>query len=128
MDVLQELAELSTELQACDITLYSAHRKITNQLKWFDEMKTNMRPYYLEALKAEKGLDLKGVSLENGARYRQGNRTDPVKFHDSLKARTESRLLAREDAEVPQWAKVLNCKTWPDNPPLTFGETNNELL
>jgi hypothetical protein len=35
----------------------------------------------------------------------------------------ESRLLAREDAEIPQWAKVLDCKTSPDNPPLTFGET-----
>ena len=122
-DVLQELAELSTELQARDITLYTAHRKITNQLKLFNERKTDMVPYYLEALKAEKGLDLKGVSLENGARYRQGNRIDSVKFYDCLKARMESRLLAREDAEIPQWAKVLDCKTWPDNPPLTFGET-----
>jgi hypothetical protein len=57
-DVLQELAELSTELHARDITLYSAHRKITNQLKLFDKRKTNMGPYYLEALKAEKVLDL----------------------------------------------------------------------
>jgi hypothetical protein len=89
-DVLQELAELSTELQACDITLYSANRKINNQLELFDERKTNMGPYYLEALKAEKVLDLKGVSLENGARYQQGNRIDPVKFYDSLKACMES--------------------------------------
>ena len=65
-----------------------------------------MGHYYLEALKAEKGLELKGVSLENGARYRQGNRIDPVIFYDSLKARMDSRLLAREDAEIPQWAKV----------------------
>jgi hypothetical protein len=41
-DVLQELADLSTELQARDITLYSAQKKITNQLKLFDERKTNM--------------------------------------------------------------------------------------
>jgi hypothetical protein len=81
--VLQELAELSTELQARDITIYSAHRKITSQLKLFDERKTNMGPYYLEALKAEKSSYLKGVSLEN----RQGNRIDPVKFYDSLRAR-----------------------------------------
>jgi hypothetical protein len=46
-----------------------------------------MGPYYLKALKAEKGLDLKGISLENGSRYRQGNRIDPVKFYGSLKAR-----------------------------------------
>jgi hypothetical protein len=95
-DVLQELAELSTELQARDITLYSVHRKITNQLKLFDERNTNMGPHYLEALKAEKGLEFKGVSLENGARYRQGNHIDPVKFYESLKARMESRLLARD--------------------------------
>jgi hypothetical protein len=121
-DVLEELAELSTELQTRDITLYSVHNKINNQLKLFDERKTNMGHNYLEALKAEKGLDLNGVSLENGARYRQGNRIDPVKFYDSLKARMESRLLARDDSEIPQWANVLDCKTWPDNPPLTFGE------
>jgi hypothetical protein len=63
------------------------------------------------------------ASPESGERHRQGNRIDPLKFYDSLKACMESRLLAREDTEIRQWAKVLDCKTWPDDPPLTVGET-----
>jgi hypothetical protein len=83
----------------------------------------NISQEWASALKAEKSLDLKGVSPERGEIHRQGNRIDLLKFYDSLKACMESRLLAREDTGIRQWAKVLDCKTWPYDPPLTVGET-----
>ena len=59
-DALQELSELSLELQSRDITLYSAHQKIENQIMVSEDRKL----YYNEALKAKEKLKFREILLQ----------------------------------------------------------------
>ena len=45
-------------------------------------------------------------------------------FYKKLKESVEQRLLSSEDADLADWARVLDIKQWPDNidTHLTFGE------
>lgn len=124
-DALQELSELSLELQSRDITLYSAQRKIRNQLLVFKERKVSSGPHYCEALKAEEELNFRGIMLEKGTKSR---RLEPSRFYDSLKQRMENRLLQSEDIAISECAEVLDSSTWPENPGITYGETSIKTL
>lgn len=126
-DALQELAELSIELQARDITIYSAYKKICNQIKVFAERKTKNGPFYTEALQAESQLMFKGIRLEKDAREKR-NHIEAVKFYECLEKRMENRLLTSDDCEIPEWARVLDSATWPENPDVTYGETEVKNL
>lgn len=121
-DVLQELSELSVELQARDITIYSAHKSICRQINVFAERKTNNGPFYTEALEAEAKLLFKGIKLETGAKKNMSH-IEPIKFYECLEKRMKTRLLTSDDKEIPDWTKILDSSTWPENPDLTYGET-----
>ena len=85
-DALQELSELSVELQACDITLHTAHRSISRQIKLFEDRRMNSGPYYREGVRAVEDLNFKGVTLEKRINRSNANHSlDPKLFYDSLK-------------------------------------------
>ncbi|XP_047106579.1 E3 SUMO-protein ligase KIAA1586-like [Schistocerca piceifrons] len=124
-DTLQELSELNLELQSRDITLYSAQQKIRNQLLVSEERKLSCGPHYYEALKAVQELNFRGIPLEKGATVRHLERSI---FYDCLKQRMENRLLQTEDIAISECAKVLDSPNWPENPEITYGETNIKTL
>jgi hypothetical protein len=55
-DALQELSELSLDLQHCDIDLYKADKKIKTLVKVLKERRENSGPYYDKSLAATKCL------------------------------------------------------------------------
>jgi hypothetical protein len=62
-DILQELFELSLDLQECDTDLYRTSKKIENTVKIFEERKKCHGPYYENAIIAAKCLTFKGIAL-----------------------------------------------------------------
>ncbi|XP_060093811.1 E3 SUMO-protein ligase KIAA1586-like [Heteronotia binoei] len=128
-DTLQELSELSLDLQERNIDMYKAHCKIECVLDVCRLRSTAPGPYYKEALEAAESLQFKGVPL------RKNNRADnppisPVVFYDQLKISLQKRLLSEEDVNLSKCARVLDSETWPtsirDNP--LFGEEEIRTL
>jgi len=122
-DALQELSELSLDLQERNMDLYRADQKIKALAQVFEERQIISGPYYKIAATAADTKLFKGVSL-----HKKDCKNDPpidVKaFYKKLKESVEQRLLSSEDADLADWARVLDVKQWPDNidTHLTFGE------
>jgi len=68
LDALQELAELSVELQKRNLLLYDAHRTILRQIKVFAGMFDNSRTYSLIASEAVGQHVFKDVPLHAGGK------------------------------------------------------------
>ncbi|KAK0048443.1 E3 SUMO-protein ligase [Biomphalaria pfeifferi] len=128
-DALQELSELSLDLQERNIDIYKADKKIKAVIQIFEERQIIPGPYYKIAATAVDSNLFKGVSL-----HTKNCTSDPpidVKaFYKKLQESIEQRLLSSEDAELAYWARVLDTKQWPDNigTHLTFGETEMRNL
>lgn len=122
-DALQELSELSLDLQERNIDLYKADRKIKNTIQLFQERIENPGPYYNICLESEKNLKFQGIELHKNEKHSPAISTSA--FYASLKETVGKRLLAGVDADLPERAKVLDSKFWPQNTEkqLTFGET-----
>lgn len=122
-DALQELSELSLDLQERDIDMYKAHCKIECLLDVCRMRSTVPGTYYKTALEAAGIMQFKGVPLHTK------NRADdppisPVAFYDRLKISLQKRLLSEEDVKLAKCARVLDSKTWPT----TFSDTDNPLF
>ena len=128
-DALQELSELSLDLQERNIDIYRADQKIKAVIQIFEERQIIPGPYYKIAATAVDSNLFKGVSL-----HTKNCTSDPpidVKaFYKKLQESIEQRLLSSEDAEFAYWARVLDTNQWPDNigTHLTFGETEMRNL
>jgi len=61
-DALQELSELSLELQDRNVDLYAAKQKIKALVQVFKERRVRPGPYYEMAAKAVERLQFQGVS------------------------------------------------------------------
>ncbi|XP_030046369.1 E3 SUMO-protein ligase KIAA1586-like [Microcaecilia unicolor] len=123
-DALQELSELSLDLQERNMDLYRANNKIKSLIQIFEERKQNPGPYYKTSITAASRLIFKGTAL-----HRKDRKDDPPicpdAFYENLKIFIAKRLLDDEEADLPKWAKVLDPKQWPEDiqKHLTFGET-----
>jgi hypothetical protein len=71
-DALQELSELSLDLQECGMHLYRASKKMENIVKKFEERKKCHRPHYENSITALTCLTFKGIAL-----HRKNVKNDP---------------------------------------------------
>ncbi|XP_066475289.1 E3 SUMO-protein ligase KIAA1586-like [Tiliqua scincoides] len=122
-DALQELSELSLDLQDRNIDLYKANKKIKILVQVFEERRQNPGPYYKCAVAAVHDLHFHGVLL-HAKDLRKDPPIDPNTFYTKLKESIEKRLLDSKDDELAYWSRVLDQKHWPEdvNTQLTFGE------
>lgn len=131
-DALQELSELSLELQSRDINMYKAHQKIKLQTKIFEERITTPGLYYKHAISSIEILKFKNVTINKTKKFGRDEieTINPSRFYIYLKESIEKRLLSDEDIELPQWAKVLYPENWPNNirENFTYGETEIQNL
>ena len=97
-DALQELSELSLDLQEHNMDLYRADQKIKALVQVFEERHIILGPYYKIAVTAADNNVFRGVPL-----HTKGSKNDPpidVKaFYTKLKESIEQRLLSSEDAD-----------------------------
>ena len=80
--------------------------------------------YYKSAKAAVENLSFHGVVLHT-KNSPNDPPIDPKAFYKTLKESIENRLLANEDAELAQWAHILDQKQWSENVTnhqITFGE------
>jgi len=122
-DALQELSELSLDLQERNIDLYKANQKIKALVQVFEERSQNAGTYYKTATAAAENLSFHGVILHK-KNSPNDPPIDPNAFYKKLKKSIENRLLTNEDAELAQWARILDQKQWSENVSnqITFGE------
>ncbi|KAF5281765.1 hypothetical protein FQR65_LT14560 [Abscondita terminalis] len=111
-DALQELSELSLDLQKKDIDLYTAHVKIECLIDVFERRGEIPGPYYEKALEAAKTLKFQGIELHKKNRASDPP-ISPASFYQHLKTSIESRLLSEEDVKLVKCTEVLNPKKWP---------------
>ena len=97
-DALQELSELSLDLQERNMDLYKANKKTTALVQVFEEKIQKAGAYYKRATAAAQNLSFHGVVLQtkNSPNHPP---IDPKAFYKTLKESIENRLLANEDAE-----------------------------
>ena len=121
-DALQELSELSIDLQERNMDLYKANQKIKALVQVFEERQT-AGLYYRSATGAVENLRFYGVVLHKKS-CKNDPPIDPNLFYAKLKESIEKRLLANEDDELAQWARILDQRHWSENinNQLTFGE------
>lgn len=122
-DALQELSELSLDLQDRKLDLYIANQKIKTVVQVFKERQTRPGSYYEMAKIAVENLQF-GNSVLHKKDSRNDPPIDPAMFYTKLHESIENRLLDCEDANLAQWARVLDQTQWPDDvqEQLTFGE------
>ena len=100
-DALQELSELSLDLQDRNMDLFKANKKIKMLVQVFEERRQNCGPYYKCTVAAVRNLRFRGVLL-----YEKDSRKDPPidprTFYTNLKESVEKRLLDSKDEKLAQ--------------------------
>ena len=129
-DALQELSELSLDLQNRDISLMSANQKIENVVQIFDLRITKPGTYYEKALEAVSELSFFGVELHNVSGRILQKPIDPVTFYSKLAASMKNRLLESSDKDIVKACDVLVPEKWPNQVEknVTFGEKEIRML
>ncbi|KAJ8878638.1 hypothetical protein PR048_019221 [Dryococelus australis] len=122
-DSLQELSEVSLDLQERNNDLYKAHLKVKDLVEVFEERKTCPGSTYRKSLEAAENLKFCGVVLHKKGRL-DDPPISPSAFYESLKNLIQKRLLCNSDVEMSRCAKVLDFKTWPTGAKenILFGE------
>jgi hypothetical protein len=112
-DALQELSELSLELQKSNINLYRANNKIKRLAHVFEERRVYPGQYYKISTTAVNCLIFQGVPS-----YKKDRKEDPPicpnSFYENLKISVENRLFDNEEADLPKWSRVLDPKQWSE--------------
>lgn len=151
-DALQQLSELSCELQRRDVTLLSAHKSVTRQILVFEAMcNDHLGPRLKKATESLQISSFAGVPLHTGGKSDVPIR--PEQFFRSLVSNLKSRMLTVQSSrvstintassqvnqydEIVTWTKVLSPEHWPEFPAPSgenelhsslFGETEVQLL
>ncbi|KAJ1099489.1 hypothetical protein NDU88_004590 [Pleurodeles waltl] len=135
-DALQELSELSLELQKCDSTIIDAHRAICRQIAVFEAMVDRQGNHFSQCKKAIEQNIFQGVVLHKGKITDKIN--EQGQFFSSLAKNLRHRLLstggtisndrkAEYDILISE-VKVLYKQYWPDELPALYGESDIEPL
>lgn len=121
-DALQELSELSLELQDRNINLYQADVKTKSLVQIFEERRIVPGTYYKHAVIASNNLTFEGIELHKNNKKNEPA-IDPNTFYGELKRSIEERLITNDDdTKFINWTRILYPNNWPENAPLTFGE------
>lgn len=119
-DALQDLSEISEELQHQDVDLFRANKKLQILVNTFIARKGSPGTFYEQAVTSVNNKSFMGIKLYEKTKEQPIN---PVEFYHSLSQAIEKRLLNGEDAALANSARILDTGTWPkgikDN---TFGE------
>ena len=129
-DALQELSELSLELQKRDCTIIKGHKSICAQIRVFEALAT--RPG------EDSHSQLTKTAIENksfqGVKLHEGRATDHTmdhkRFFESLARNLEKRLLSQGKSQTGSASynkliddlKVLYPQYWPQGADALFGE------
>lgn len=125
-DSLQELSEVSEELQHRDVDLFRANKKLKILANTFVARKNSPGTFYEQAVTSVNNKMFMGVQL-----YEKSNEQpiDPAVFYENLSRSIENRMLSGEDAALAMSARILDPSTWPnDIKDNTFGEKEIESL
>jgi hypothetical protein len=120
---LQELSELSLDLQERNIDLHKAHSKIECLVDVCEKRRSVLCPYYKNALEAAENLQFKGVPLHKKTRIGDPQ-ISPVAIYEQLQLSIQNRLLSKEDTELSRCGRILDSNNCPasskDN--IVYGE------
>jgi hypothetical protein len=111
-DFLQELSELSLDLQQRNIDLHKAHNKIECPVGVCEKRRSAPGPYYKKALEAAENLQFKGVPLHKKHRI-DDPAISPVAIYEQLKLSIQKRLLSKEDTELSRCGRILDSNNCP---------------
>ena len=120
-DVLNEISNLSLQLQRQNITLTEADRNVKRTIRVLSSFKDTPGEMVEEAMCASKSMTFQGVSLSSNNKIISINRN---KLIQSLVDRMNSRLCsaAPDNVHLLDCLKVLDCSTWPMEPSIRYGE------
>lgn len=106
-DALQELSELSRELQKRDVTLLSAHRAVSRQIMVFEAMCNEAGPHLAQVNSSiQQSNTFVGVVLHSGGKVDVQIR--PEQFYRSLVNNLRNRMLATQSSRVPTSSSVTS--------------------
>ncbi|KAL1249596.1 hypothetical protein QQF64_020601 [Cirrhinus molitorella] len=133
-DALQELSELSLELQKQDCTIIAAHRAICREARVFEAMSVRPGCHSQISQNAVNDSIFQGVPLHSGRKEEKG--MDHKVFFKSLARSLENHMLSYGRAEADRMGyskfieelKVLFPEYWPQDAGATYGETETESL
>lgn len=130
-DALQELSELSLELQKRDCTIIMAHKAICRQVRVFEAMSERPGRHSQVAQRGIEESSFQGVPLHTG---RASDKTlDQREFFGSLARNLEKRMLSQGKDQTGynkliDDLKVLYSQYWPQDAEALFGEDEVETL
>uniref|UniRef100_A0A6P7FWP1 Uncharacterized protein LOC114334998 n=1 Tax=Diabrotica virgifera virgifera TaxID=50390 RepID=A0A6P7FWP1_DIAVI len=125
-DALQELSDVSEELQHRDLDLFRANKKLQILMNTFVSRKGSPGMFYAQAKTAVNNRSFMGIEL-----YVK-SKEDPINavvFYDHLAQSIEKRMLSGDDAVLANCARIVDKSVWPKNvKDNTFGERDIEVL
>ncbi|VVC29623.1 Hypothetical protein CINCED_3A010564 [Cinara cedri] len=126
-DVLQELSNLSIELQSRTITLMQFEQSIKRCIRVIISFKTNNGDYMHQAVVAIKDMKFKNIDLTSNKKMISINKNQ---FLTSIENNLKSRLLDNdgENKIILKHILVLEKSTWPEDPDIRYGEDNIKYL
>lgn len=125
-DALQELSEISEELQHRDVDLFQANKHLQILCNTFTARKDKPGTFYEQALTAVNNKEFMGIKLHEKQNARS---VDPEGFYTNLAEAIQVRMLSGEDAALADSARIIDSKNWPkDLADNTFGEEDIQNL
>ncbi|KAJ8872613.1 hypothetical protein PR048_026219 [Dryococelus australis] len=99
LELINELSDVSFDLQERNIDLYKSHSKVKDVVELFEKRKTYPGSAYRKSLEAAENLKFCGV-----AQHKKGRLDDPPifpgAFYESLKNSIQKRLLCNSNVEM----------------------------
>ena len=133
-DALQELSELSVELQKLDITIISAHKTICREIRVLEAMSDRPGRYTELSQRGIGENSFHGITLNGG---KSSDKTlDPKQFFLTVAKNLEDCMLS-QGGRMPdktgynkfiEELKVLYAQYWPEDAGALYGETEVESL
>ena len=133
-DALQELSELSVELQKRDITIISAHKTICREIRVLEAMSDRPGRYTELSQRGIGENSFHGITLNGG---KSSNKTlNPKQFFLTVAKNLEDRMLS-QGSWMPdktgynkfiEELKVLYAEYWPEDAGALYEETEVESL
>jgi hypothetical protein len=121
-DALQELSELSLDLQERNVFMYIENKKIRTPVQIFGERRKIPGPF----MRIQENLSTTFVFRGSHFTRQKANIIQRLiqTLYKNLKTSIEKRLLNNDDVELANWARVLDRDNWPQDVSnhLPFGE------
>lgn len=143
LDALQELAELSVELQRKSLNIIDSDRAVSRQIRVFEAMATNPGSYFKEATKAAEEGTFNEIQLHKATSNM--HTINPGQLYRSLAENMKNRLIGCRSSHTSSLqsslnensmsytklidaVKVLYPENWPEDADPLFGENEINYL